>query len=32
MLWEEVGNLYTTLSIEAGVKESKTRVAALSRR
>jgi tetratricopeptide (TPR) repeat protein len=29
-LWHEVRDLYTTLSIEAGIKESKARVAALS--
>jgi tetratricopeptide (TPR) repeat protein len=31
-LWEEVRDLYTTLSIEAGIKESTARVAALSMR
>jgi tetratricopeptide (TPR) repeat protein len=30
ILWEEVRTLYTGLSIEAGVKESTARVAALS--
>ena len=30
MLWEEVRALYTSLSIEAGIKESTARVAALS--
>lgn len=30
-LWEEVRDLYTTLSIEAGIKESTARVAVLSR-
>jgi tetratricopeptide (TPR) repeat protein len=30
-LWDEVRHLYTTLSIEAGIKESTARVAALSR-
>jgi tetratricopeptide (TPR) repeat protein len=30
MLWEEVRTLYTGLSIEAGIKESTARVAALS--
>jgi tetratricopeptide (TPR) repeat protein len=30
-LWEEVRELYTTLNIEAGIKESAARVAALSR-
>jgi hypothetical protein len=29
-LWEEVLDLYTNLSIEAGIKESAARVAALS--
>jgi len=32
MLWEEVRALYTSLSIEAGIKESTARVAALSAR
>jgi tetratricopeptide (TPR) repeat protein len=31
-LWEEARDLYTTVGIEAGVKESTTRVAALSKR
>jgi tetratricopeptide (TPR) repeat protein len=31
-LWEEARDLYSTLNIEAGVKESATRVAALSMR
>ena len=31
-LWEEVLDLYTSLSIEAGINESKARVAALSTR
>jgi tetratricopeptide (TPR) repeat protein len=31
-LWEEVLDLYTSLSIEAGIKESTARVAALSAR
>jgi hypothetical protein len=30
MLWEEVRDLYTSLSVEAGIKESTARVAALS--
>jgi tetratricopeptide (TPR) repeat protein len=30
-IWEEVRHLYTTLNIEAGIKESTARVAALSR-
>jgi tetratricopeptide (TPR) repeat protein len=32
MLWEEVRTLYTGLNIEAGIKESTARVAALSTR
>jgi tetratricopeptide (TPR) repeat protein len=31
-LWEEVRDLYTTLRIDAGIKEGTARVAALSRR
>jgi tetratricopeptide (TPR) repeat protein len=31
-LWEEVREIYTNLNIEAGIKESAARVAALSRR
>jgi tetratricopeptide (TPR) repeat protein len=31
-LWEQVRDLYTTLRIEAGIKESTARVAALSKR
>jgi len=31
-LWEEVRHLYTSLNIEAGIKESADRVAALSSR
>ena len=30
MLWEEVRDLYTSLRVEAGIKESTARVAALS--